>query len=130
MKLEGKIDIYLSEEGLKIRVHDKNAGVCICNVTLDPHQTLQALGRLAHTSCEVEVFNTGFIGKTQEHEKFSFVLPEGSDYKTRKELAKKKALELLEGTGWIPDNYYASQDSFFTDSQGLSCARTFIRRWV
>lgn len=126
------ITVLAGEEGVKIELHDKDAGITFAKVVLTTEQFCQALSRLAHTPCKAEVFGPDKIGKEQEHKRFEFMLPEGSGFRDKK--AAVEAVKACCPEGWTADTYFGNQASFFArkNDQGKEerWARTTIRRWV
>lgn len=123
----GAITILVGEDGATIRLHDKDASVAFAEVKLNSQQFCQAMGRLALTECEIEVFGLKKVGKKMEHKKMEFEIGD-FDGVTRKGAAQKKALEIIPD-GWVSDQYFGSQDSFFWRDD-KEWARVTIRRWV
>lgn len=133
MKLkEGRITLLFSEEGLRVELIDRLSGITFVRVKLNQEQTCQAMSRLAHTHCDIEVFGLEVVGKCLEIKDLTF--PIGNvDYYDRKKVAIEKALEFCP-EGWVPDEYYGSKGSFYDkkdkDGNKITWARTHIRRWV
>ena len=68
----------------------------------------------------------------KEIDKIEFIIPNNISYQERNKIAYKKAKEYCLShcdTGWIPDNYFNSKNSFFTKN-GQDYARCTIRRWI
>lgn len=129
MKINAKITILASMDGVTIEVYDADASVEFLTMELTTDQFCAALGRLAMTSCQsAEVRCLERLGKRHECQLFEFALPEGLDYKDRKQEAEK-AMRAACPEGWVPEYYFCSQDSFFTRA-GKPWARAIIRRWV
>ncbi len=133
MKLhDGRITIPVSEHGTTIEIIDSNASTTFCRIKLTPEQFSQALGRLSHTKCEVEVVSLDRVGKMHENQKFTFEIPKelktSAKSKDLHELAKKNLSE-LEMTEWTPDEYFSSQDTFY-EKDGKYFANVTIRRWT
>lgn len=86
----------------------------------------QALTGLAHVECEADYRGLDNVGKTKEVSPFEFEMPKGKyrDKDTAREIAAKVAPE-----GWMVENYFSSQGSFFTED-GMEMARTTIYRYV
>lgn len=127
MKLkDGRVTILFGEYGMKIEVHDNDAGIRFLDISLTPEQTVSAFSRLSHTPCDVEVRNLNIVGKKQEHKEFVFEVSKESYHD------KQEATRIAQDVcpeGWEPDLYFDSQGSFFVvDSKQY--ARTIIRRWV
>lgn len=133
MKIEeGRITILVSEERTTIEIKDDKASTTFCKVTLTPKQFSQALSRLSQTKCDVEVFALDRIGKIHENESFKFEIPKGLRSSAKsKELTALciKSLSELDMTEWIPDGYFARQNTF-SEKDGKTYATATIRRWV
>ena len=126
---DGRVSILFSDEGLTIRLQDDNSSLNVVEINLDAKQTCQALSRLSHTHCKFEAFGIENLGKDMQHVslEFSYGDDELSNRPTAevlKELADKACPE-----GWVHDNYFNSQGSFFR-RDGKAMARTRMRRWV
>jgi hypothetical protein len=128
MKLEGKVTILFSRDGLKIEVEDKLSSLRFLEVSLDQHQTCDALSRLACTPCVIDVRGLDNVGKQRENGSIEFELPPSTDFHNRKEIASVLAKEHCPD-GWIVSTYFGSQDSFFK-KDGKPYARTSTTRWV
>jgi len=133
MKLEdGRITILVSEKGTTIEIIDSKSSTTFCNVTLTPAQLSQALSRLSHTKCDVEVHSLDRVGKKHENDRFIFEIPkELRSSSCSKELTELciKSLNELDMSEWKPDGYFASQDTF-TEKGGKTYANAVIRRWI
>jgi hypothetical protein len=138
MKIEGQITILASKEGVKIELRDKNATIQFATITLTPEMFTGAVGRSGRSECEIELSGLDKVGKVHENRSFEFEIPSDvrwvSKEAGRNGMVNQKALRALEDNGlaaegWEPDNYYGSQDSFFTEN-GKHFARCVIRRWI
>jgi hypothetical protein len=129
MKVKGSITLLVNQEGTTITIRDKESSLNLCEVTLTPQQLSAALSRLAHTPCELEIFEKSFehVGKKLETDRLEFEIPVGF-IRANKELVNKLALEATP-EGWVPDLYFNSQNSFFT-RDGKNYAMCVVRRWV
>ncbi len=126
---DARISIFINRESTTIELHDSVSSIKFAKIILTPEQLSTALSRLSHTPCEVTVMGFDKLNKTLEVEKMSFELPEGMtsyerDYNRLKTLADAALPE-----GWVHDNYFNSQDSFY-QKDGKRFARVTIRRWV
>jgi hypothetical protein len=132
MKINGKITILSSEDGVSIEVYDWDSTNTFCRIFLTPAQFCQAMSRLAHTECKTEVFDLDIVGKKMEHKEN--IIDLGFEYEKVKwgeeriKYAKKTAKEQCP-VGWISDGSFRSQGSFF-EKDGKYFARDIIRRWV
>jgi hypothetical protein len=131
MKINGKITILVNREYTTIELIDDDAGITFARVKLTPEQLSAALSRIAYTSCDMELIGLEKIGKKMEYKQFEFELP-------RKGLSSQNAEELSgiaqkilneSNEGWIAENYFSSQKTFFS-RDGKDYARCTIRRWV
>ena len=136
MKLaNGRISILIGQESTTIELRDNDSATTIVMATLNPEQLSSALSRLSNTECEIEV--TGVwerIGKKMENDHFVFEIEKG-DKGNDKKLVDLCLCALKEvGKGdWIPDNYFGSKNSFWSeDGEGGTkyFARAIIRRWI
>ena len=129
MKLKGKISILINREYTTIEVEDENANCTFLKINLTPEQLSMALSRQMSIDCELDIIGLDKIGKRHENKKFAFAIPKtirGSQYsKTLQTLAQSKLED-----GWIADNYFGSQDSFYTGTDNTQYARCTIRRWI
>ena len=129
MKIQGKISILIDRDKTTIEIHDDNAAVSFCKVTLTPEQLSAALSRLSRVECEVSVDNLDLVGKTHENKYFEFEMPENikRDYMGKNKELAAYAQSIL-ADGWISDGYFESQNSFF-EKDGKQWARVTIRKW-
>lgn len=129
MKLkDGSITILFDRDrGCEIEVRDNEASIVFAKIKLDTEQVCSALSRLSNTPCEIEVIGLDKVGLKMENKFFVFEMPE-YNYSNRDEIAKEEIVKVCP-EGWIPDKYFGSQDSFFTQD-GKKYARCIIRRWV
>lgn len=128
--LEGKISLYVSEEGAELEIHCASSGCLIAKTKLSSETFCSILGRLSYVTCSVNVLdseNIHLIGKNEKIESFEFKLPEGTNYQNRKEIAYSEALKCVPD-GWEPDEYFNSQGNFFK-KDGEEWARCTIRKW-
>lgn len=128
MKLENaKITILIGSDKTTIELHDTDAGIQFMTIELTPNQLSQALSRISHTPCKMSINGIERIGKVMEMDKIEFECNGLSRYSNLDEIVKLGKKNTPDG--WICDNYYGSQTSFFTKS-GKQHARATIRRWV
>ena len=129
MKINGKITLLASEDGVSIEIEDEASSCVIVKGFLTSEQFCQALGRLAHTKMkECAVYNLDIVGKKMELDKLEFPLS-SDDYTNNRELAQKEVHKYCP-EGWKPDISFSSQNSFFYTKDNKRYARTTIRRWV
>lgn len=89
-----------------------------------------ALGRLAHTPCDIELYRLDRVGKKHESKSFEFEI--SADAVKDSYLLDLICIESLLKSGmadWTSDNHYGLRDSFF-EKDGKQYARVTIRRWV
>lgn len=125
-----KLTFLVGQEGTIIEIHDSTSGVTFLRAELTPEQLSSALSRLSRTDIhKLELYSLDIVGKKLETDKLAFEIPSelrGSRYADQlHEIALTKLSD-----GWMPDKYYASQNSFYTDSEGRDFARVNIRRYV
>lgn len=129
MKLKTpQISIFVNADETTIEITDAEANVRFITVTLTARQFSQCLSRLSNVECNVLVQGLDKLNKKMLNKKHEFEIP---DDVSRHE-NEDKLSEIIKKTlpeGWIPDNYYRSQDSFFS-KDGKKYARTIIRTWV
>jgi hypothetical protein len=127
MKLnDASITILVSENNTTIKIYDEDADVQFCEIELTSKQFCQALGRLAHTHCEIEVRGLEKLGKKMEHKNFEFEIS-NKDYGDK--VVACQIVKKLCPDGWTPDYYFGSRGSFYGNND-KSYARCIIRRWV
>lgn len=126
-----KITILINSEFTEIIVHDDTSNVDVVKITLTPDQLSSALSRLSMTACKVTTGDLSRVGKVMENKYFEFEVPENIYRKDHEELVNlcNDALKKSEMIDWVSDNYYGSQNSFFK-KEGISYARTTVRRWI
>jgi len=126
---DARLTLLVNEDQINIEVEDCAASTVFLRLKLTPEQFTRALSRQAFVKCDSgEVFHLDRVGKKQEHKTLEFPLPKDLGYGKRKEAASAAVLERCP-EGWIPDNYFSSQNSFF-DKDGEPWARCTIRRYV
>ena len=130
MKLEdASITILINEGRTFIDLHDENAAVTFIRIELTPAQLSQALSRQSHTKCEMEICDLNVVGKKMEHKTIEFEIPVDCGYgEDRRKIAMEHAQKVCP-EGWITENYFGSQNSFFY-KDGKNYARCTIRRWL
>lgn len=124
-----RITILINQEYTTIELYDAEAGVHLFEVKLTPDQLSSAMSRLSHTKCSAEIFNTEKANKKMEINKLVFNIDGVDRYSkgSKKILSEMAAINCPEG--WEHDDYFGSQDTFFSDN-GHNYARVTIRRWV
>lgn len=132
MKLENpQISILINSDYTEIKITDSKSNTDFVRVKLTPEQLSMALSRLGNIPCEADVYGLDKIGKTHENKTFEFKLPENFESFRRNYTDKqlKEMADNLLSDGWVSDEYFSSQNSFFT-KEGKKYARAIIRRWV
>ena len=130
MLINAKIDLSFSDNGLDIRIKDGDASITFVELHLNQEQACQAMSRLSSTTVEkCELRGIDKVGKKMEIDYLEFNMDNNVKYADRRKeafaIAKDKCPE-----GWVPDNYFGSQDSFKNAKNGQLIARATIRRWV
>jgi uncharacterized protein YggL (DUF469 family) len=128
MELKGKITIRFSREQTTIEIKDDEANVTFVKVTLTPEQLSAALSQQMHVDCSVEVHEIEKVGKKHENTTLEFEIPSELANSIHSEELQKIAQSML-SDGWIAENYFRSQNSFFKNNN-KQYARCTIRRWV
>jgi hypothetical protein len=129
MKIEKpKITMLVNSEYTEIEITDSNSNTTLAHVRLTPVQLSTILARQGYVDCECTTGDLTRIGKKHKNKKFEFEITYS---KTKEDLALacNEALFAQGMHEWVSDNYYQSQDSFFS-KDGKDYARVVIRRWV
>ena len=125
MKLkDAKISILFSEEGLHIKLYDNESVIKFCNIRLNKEQTCEALARMFHTPCTMEVFELENVGKRRVSQPLEFEIHDRYDKELLEGLAKECCPE-----GWTPNLSFNSQGSFYRKND-IQWARTICYKWV
>lgn len=129
---EAAITFLVGIDSTTIEIHDKRACTTFCEIKLTPEQLSSALSRLSHTRCEVDVYSLDRVGKTHTNERFGFRIPKDLASSSHSDELTKLCIEALKESGksgWVPDTYFGSQDSFIRN--GDECyANAIIREWA
>jgi hypothetical protein len=132
MKLKGRITLLISNENTYMEIEDDNASVRFLTIRLTNEELVRILSRQGMVECDIELHSLDKLGKKHECKDFVFEIPlRGySNNLPDKEYAKM-AQTLLdkEGEGWIAEDYFRSQNSFFKNGD-KQMARCTIRRWI
>ena len=124
---QGQITFLFDEDGANLELTDDVANITFVKVRLNNKQVCQMLSRLGHTECEkLEVFGLNKVGKKHTNKTIEFEIPI-CDYFTREEIALKEIKKVCP-KGWVSDNYFNSQTSFF-EKDDKQYARVTIRKW-
>ena len=129
MKINARITLLFSEDGMSIELNDSDAVIRFCDIKLDPQQTLQVMSRLGAVQCDCNVYGLDKVGMKRERQVLEFQMPENAGYgEDRKKVAREEAQKNCPD-GWKSDGFFSSQESFFT-RDGVSMARCSAVRWV
>jgi len=134
--IEGRVSITRPQGGrepevIKISIEDVRAAAGFCVVELPLADFARAVtGHVVRG--EVTVAGLERVGKKMEHRPFSFPLNRSAAlvYGEDREKVACEAIKQHLPEGWQSDDYFRSQDSFYTTEDGKLWARTTIRRWV
>lgn len=129
MKLEGKISILINRDFTTIEIRDDKANITFAKLKLTPELLSAALSRQMYVDCEIDVKGLDIVGKIHQCIEYEFELPEWYDRFKHKGNSLKDYVDKLLSDGWVCDNYFGSQNSFFT-KDGKNMGRAIIRRWV
>lgn len=130
MKLKNaKISILINRDYTTIELIDSDSSTTFATAILTPEQLSSALSRMVYTDCNIEVSELGRVGKKMEHKYLEFPINAQGIYgNDRVKIASETSKQFIP-EGWISDDYYSSQQSFFTkDNQQY--ARVIIRRYI
>lgn len=127
---DARFTLQICRESVWLEVEDFDSRETFVRVELTPQQFVDAMARLACVPCKATVGGLGHIGKYHECKDFDFVIPEkvADDWKNRQRIAAEIAARECPD-GWTAEEYFGSQDSFFS-KDGKNYARCTIRRWV
>lgn len=130
MKLRNaKISILINRDHTYIELIDNDSSTNFAQVKLTPEQLSSALSRMSHTDCEISLSGMERVGKKMEVSTLEFEIP-FSPFEVRDNYEEIHKIALtLSSDGWIPDNYYQRQNTFFK-KEDKQYARTTIRRWI
>ena len=135
-EFEAEVTMFIGHGGIEIQIADTHASLRIIDIKMDAGQFCAAVGRLACCKGTAKVYQSvDKIGLKMEVDRIVFQMPGDYKEKHRKEFAYSLAVEEVGAMNanseylWAVDNYFDSQDSFFTED-GKTFARATIRRWV
>lgn len=127
-KVKGRFTFLISDDKTRAMLEDDTSGNVIASFEITGKNTINLLSRVSHVECDVNLYDTyEDAGKKLETDRFEFEMPD-NDYSTRTDTAKKLVVKKCP-TGWVPDLYFGSQNSFFQRG-GKYYAGCVIRRWV
>ena len=130
MFINAKVDLSFSDEGLDIRIRDDDSGLTFVELHMGQKEACQVMSRLSSVPAEkCELRGLDKVGKKMEVDYFEFGMDENIKYADRREEAFAIARDTCP-EGWVPDNYFGSQNSFRNAKNGQLIARATIRRWV
>jgi hypothetical protein len=128
MKIDGKITLLFDpDRGLNIEIEDANARTTFVKLNVKNSDVTKLMSRQAMIPCSLEIRDLKCVGKIHKCKKFDFEIPEKLSIRENREKLIKYSEKFIP-KGWIPDGYYNSQDSFYTEN-GKHFARVVIRKW-
>lgn len=137
MKLDdGRITMLASRDnGFTIELKDGSSITTFAEVHLTADQFISAMSRIAHIPCTIKLNRLDRVGKKHEHKNFEFEIFEVGllPYKEKQSVLiqmchQEMDYQELTEFGWISDNHFNSQHSFFQRGN-KNYAQTTIRRW-
>lgn len=129
-KLKFGVTTSLLNKGkIKFEICDMSSSIRFLVFEMDSHEFLGMLRSNANVRACGIVKGLDKVGMIQENKQFEFPMPENTDLFNRKELAKIEQHKYIP-EGWVSDNYFESQNSFFNGINDHPMARVSIRRWV
>lgn len=123
MEISGKLSISVGYEKTTLSIKDDNSKIQFLQCIIDNNEFLNAIGSKGLVECYCKLINTDVVGKKLVIDSMIFVVPK-QDRELAIEIAKERCPQ-----GWIPDEYFSSQDSFMY-KDGKIFAKTTIRKWV
>jgi hypothetical protein len=112
---------------VEIRFVDDASSVEFASARFTLEDFAKVITGLGFVDSDIEVGGLDKVGKTMEHDVVEFPF-QSDDYKNRDKLAAKEAKKYVP-EGWVSDDYFGSQGSFF-QRDGKGWARVTVRRWV
>ena len=129
MKLkDARISILIGSESTTIELIDNTSSITFASVTLTPEQLSNALSRVTYTPCQIDVKGLDKLNKKMVNKYHEFEIPKDIPYSDKNKILSDIIKDTLPD-GWISDNYFSSQNTFFK-KDGKDYARTTIRQWV
>jgi hypothetical protein len=110
---------------ITIQVKDRESVTRFLDIEIEYDNFAQLITGLSEVEIDFTVRDLEHVGKVREVKELEF--PIGSGFDDRKEVAIREAKKHTPD-GWVCDNYFGSQTSFFTKDD-VSYARTTIKRW-
>jgi len=111
---------------ITIQVKDRESVTRFLDIEMELDKFAELLTGLSEVEIDFKVRDLERVGKVREEETIEFRI--GSGFNDRKKVAIEEAKKHTPD-GWICDNYFGSQTSFFVKDD-ISYARTTIKRWV
>ena len=129
-KINAQITITASyNDSISITISDKDSSTAFLQIVLTREQFINAaMNRLAQTEVgSAFIENIERVGKHLELDTLVVEIPKYGDSVSACKIAQEQC-----PYGWVPDLYFQSQNSFFSegDDKEKYFARTTIRRWV
>ena len=133
MKIAGAISIHRTQNSMgpdvmHLVLRDDTSRINFAEVSMTLEAFALAVTGLAGVPCEIEVDGLEYVGMRKETASHEFPIPCNVYDANRNELARQEARRTCPA-GWIPGDYFNSQDSFFTRGE-QTWARCTIRRYV
>jgi hypothetical protein len=125
IQIETKLDIFVGETETSIYINDVNAGIRFAEITISNAKLLQAIARTGRVESICLIRDIERIGKKLSVNVMTFEMP--NDCENLKESAYELAKKVCP-SGWIVENYFGSQGSFFRKDGKAFCNAT-IRKW-
>ena len=128
INFNGRLSFYINDDGIWLEIRDATSGTLLIEGRVSEENTLKVLSRMGHVEMS-EAWAGSFerINKVMLMHELVFPVPGEGYGDGRKEEAKRIANEICP-KGWVPDNNFSSQNSFFF-KDGQRFARTTIRKW-
>ncbi len=111
---------------ITIQVKDRESVTRFLDIEIEYDKFAQLITGLSEVDCDFSVRDLDHVGKVREVENIEFPI-NCKGYEGRKDCAIEEAKKHTPD-GWVCDNYFGSQTSFFTRDD-VAYARTTIKRW-
>jgi hypothetical protein len=113
-----------------IKIRDKASRQTFVTASIDYSDFTEALTGLAEAPMTTEVRGLDLVGLNRESKKIVFQFNESMIFEgeTKRDAARRVSIAFIPN-GWLSDNYFESQDTFFVE-KGINYARFTVRRWV
>lgn len=126
MKLDGRMTLLVDGQKVLLELKDNTSCRTFLTAEINPVDFCAMLGRLAGVPVEFNVYALNKLGKNMVMDTFEFKMPK-CEWKEQKKIASETVKKLCP-KGWEADEYFNSQNSFFT-KDNAQWARTTIRKW-